>query len=244
MSSAEGGRRRTSRLLGEFMLVVVGVLAALAVDEWRGSLADRERGRQYLSRLAGDLDRTYAAITTVDARYDDIVRNGRATLAVLRGEADFPHDTTSFVLSAYIPTRSFEPQVSRATYDDLVSTGNLDLIRPHALRDSIMGYYENVEFTLFPTDFDLDRAEYRMRVRSLMPLDLQLQLQACGFDETAPCVAEPRSASRSAQELLAEPGLERALTLSMQSSSIRTFDLVLETTARLREEIRAALTND
>ena len=46
-----------SRALGEFLIIVVGVLAALAVDEWRGERESRKLESAYLARLQADIKR-------------------------------------------------------------------------------------------------------------------------------------------------------------------------------------------
>ena len=44
-----------ARWLGEFMVIVVGVLVALAVDEWRGSVAQAAEERALLVQLLDDV---------------------------------------------------------------------------------------------------------------------------------------------------------------------------------------------
>ena len=44
------------RALGEFVVIVMGVLAALAVDEWRGDYEDRRTEIDYLDRLRVDIE--------------------------------------------------------------------------------------------------------------------------------------------------------------------------------------------
>ena len=45
------------RAIGEFVIIVMGVLAALAVDEWRGEYNDRKTEVDYVNRLRVDLER-------------------------------------------------------------------------------------------------------------------------------------------------------------------------------------------
>ena len=43
------------RLAAEFVVIVIGVLVALGVDQWIDALDDRAREREYTVRLRGDL---------------------------------------------------------------------------------------------------------------------------------------------------------------------------------------------
>ena len=43
------------RWAGEFVVIVLGILAALAVDSWSKDREDRQLEREYLSRIKDDL---------------------------------------------------------------------------------------------------------------------------------------------------------------------------------------------
>lgn len=55
-------RRRSilPRLAGEFLTIVVGVLVALGVDEWRESRAELRQEAEYYRSIVEDLDRDIA----------------------------------------------------------------------------------------------------------------------------------------------------------------------------------------
>ena len=78
---------KRGRLLGEFVIVVVGVLAALWVDDWREARSDRELETHLLEGLRSDLTRDSADIASAM-----IVAEARAAgadeLLLLLGDPD------------------------------------------------------------------------------------------------------------------------------------------------------------
>ena len=60
--------RRTAwwpRAIAEFMVIVIGVLVALAVDRWNADQEDRRLEQTYLASLAADLEQASDFITEI-----------------------------------------------------------------------------------------------------------------------------------------------------------------------------------
>ena len=65
--------RPWARWAGEFVVIVIGVLVALALDQWASTRADRVSEGEYLAALIADLE--------TDARYLSEVVTPLVTLA-------------------------------------------------------------------------------------------------------------------------------------------------------------------
>jgi hypothetical protein len=129
----------------EVLLITLGILLALGIDQWRDSKADRAMEADYLSRfqqdLAADLDSLEFWI--------DVMESKRGFIASLMVE-DF--DT---LLEDQEPEEFWEsfnrsslpgmPPLSTATYDEMLSTGNLGLIRNTTIRNTLNHHYSNNE---------------------------------------------------------------------------------------------------
>jgi len=239
--------RKVGRVLAEFLLIVVGVLTALAVDQFRMSRADRGQERLYLEGLVHDLARTEESVRGSADWYARILGHGERALPVLRGEEPVPVDTISFLWSVYQASRSVEPGLSRATYDDLLNTGGLRLIRADSVRLAVVNYFHVAERLLWPSDFDRDRQPYRTAVRGLLPLSVQLATRAArpcllGAD-VDPCRSEFSGIALApvVRSVLARRELPHELTLSMQSMAIRNLAGVEERTRELRIKLEQKL---
>jgi hypothetical protein len=125
--------RLAARLTGELFVIVLGVLVALGVDGWADGQAERERERVALVTLRSDLQ----------ASVDELRRDNASTRSrseMLRwfhgfpaAEAGrFPADSLPRVLTALNITEAYYPILR--TYDALVATGSLGLIRNEAIQ--------------------------------------------------------------------------------------------------------------
>ena len=133
-----------SRLLAEFFVIVLGVLVALAVDEWRDTQADIEHESEYLASLVQDLDRDVAEYQESIEMLSGSRRAIEHVLAAISGgEAENPYPS----LSESLRTASWVnyPAWSSGTLSELVNSGSIRLIRDPELKRAILEYYERVE---------------------------------------------------------------------------------------------------
>ena len=127
------------RLAAEFFVIVVGVLVALGVDQWRDSVNDRAAEAEYLERLLVDLrqdsitissDRAQGAAKAVDL--ERLIENLRDPARVRRQPSlAWPNLSRTFA----------RPNLQTTTFDELTTTGGLVLIENKELRSRIGQHY-------------------------------------------------------------------------------------------------------
>ena len=156
-----------SRFIGEFFVIVLGVLAALAVDSWRDRQQEAALGQAYLGGLLRDL----SADSALFASTGENLRRKQASLDVLLevswGSVDIGPDSAGLLLlpSAVLGWRMPGPQV--AAYEELESTGAFRLISDPDLRSQIVLYYEDWERQL--ERLDRHRSTYPNAIYALAP---------------------------------------------------------------------------
>jgi hypothetical protein len=130
----------------EFVVIVVGVLVALWVDNWNQDRENVALEREYLLRLERDIraDSLMHAflLTSLDEKAAALEL---ITEAVAR-TAPFPSDPRPFLQALGKDGNNFGwgfPLLQSVTFEDLTDTGNLGLLRDAEMRDSIIGYYQN-----------------------------------------------------------------------------------------------------
>lgn len=131
-------------VVGETLIVVVGVLIALAVDSWRDSLRDDRTEEQYLVSLLEDLDHDFAELDRAGVQAIAHASAARTVLDVVAGRADaLPGDSLAYAVERagflYLP--AYFPY----TFNELVSTGNLRIIKDPKLRREIASYYNLID---------------------------------------------------------------------------------------------------
>lgn len=142
---------RVRRISVEFLVIVAGVLVALAVDEWNDVRRARVQESVYLERLLDDLrmdTTTFSPGSNGGAERNAKIASLTALLevaprSVLEEEAlrAVARDLAAATIGSWgsLPTM-------RITYDELISTGSLGLIRDADVRRRIAVYYQNHEF--------------------------------------------------------------------------------------------------
>jgi hypothetical protein len=137
---------RWSHVAVEFALLVAGILMALAIDGWIDARRDARMERQYLELLTRDLDRDLEALAEVLEFEERQAAAGALAFRALRERVP-PQDREAVAAALNQLTARRTLRLSRATYTDLLSTGNLRLIRNADLRDRIVTLYEANERT-------------------------------------------------------------------------------------------------
>jgi hypothetical protein len=128
----------------ELALLVTGILIALAVDSWIDGRRDAGYERQYLELLVRDLDRDLATLEeALDFEQAQVTASVVAYRALRGNVSSGQREAVAVALGQLTSRRTL--RLGRATYTDLLSTGNLRLIRNVELRDRIVRLYENNE---------------------------------------------------------------------------------------------------
>ncbi len=150
----------------DFVIVVVGVFVGLQVSNWNALQGDRAREAAYLAQLVEDLS---ADLDHID-RVANVASTRMAVIALVLDQADLtpPPATFHFRDCAFEPCSgflTFEPKAPfssdhpsaandalsdlrrfnpvRHTYDALISTGDIGLLRNGVVRRNIQVYYAN-----------------------------------------------------------------------------------------------------
>ncbi len=156
--------------------MVLSILLALAVDEWRGDVADRAAEREYLVRLVADIDANLELIERQHGNQQSQLSSARLIYPLVsRGDWE-GLDTAIVVRAAYLATPSSSPTWVSHTFRELSSTGRMVLIRSSNLRAELLSYYGYLDAEDYV--YELMSTKYRDAVRSRMDPDLQLKLRA------------------------------------------------------------------
>lgn len=178
------GEVRWRWLVGEVIVVIIGVLAALSIEQAWSNRLDREQELEYLktirSAVQGDIDFVSGYLQErLKLKMDAIEAIG----PVVRGTMPVPDDVELFLenigmgaVGAVSPTYV----ASREIFDDLVSTGNLVLIRDQRIRSQITSYYSGYDSRYHRTVARL--TEYPEFVLGILPSELRGDLNLAAME--------------------------------------------------------------
>ncbi|MEO5596812.1 MAG: hypothetical protein ABIQ97_06650 [Lysobacteraceae bacterium] len=161
----------------ELVVVVLGVFIGLQASNWNAEQADSRLGRDYVARLTHDLEDNLASVQSEIAYYGDVLNSVQQTDALLQA-AD--PDPRALVVNAYRATEIIYNAPQRATWDQIVSSGHLDLLPAGAVESGLSQYYAfDTAQDIYRMGFD---SAYRQTVRSIMPMRMQIAMRATCSD--------------------------------------------------------------
>ena len=126
--------------LGEIVLVVIGILIALQINNWNESLQEQEIYSSYLIRLRSDIELIQVTVRQKRVWEAKLIDLAQYQLDVLTGEVNSP-DPLKLAMSIEFTASVNRYEISSPTYKELNSTGRLALIENDSIRD-FLSYYD------------------------------------------------------------------------------------------------------
>ena len=177
----------------DFLIVVMGVFVGIEVANWNEARQDRQEERRYYSQLLVDLRSDLETFSQTEKLADLYDEAAQLVIDRIGGKAPPQVSPGRMAISIHRAGWVYIPYASRGTYDELVSTGSLGLLRNPELKSEIASYYG---------DFD------RIRQWDVLLRDQQSDYWA----ETAGILPRPvLRAAVSGTEPTISPGEDRAI---------------------------------
>ena len=129
--------------IGEIVLVVIGILIALQINNLNEQRKNNDLEREFLIRLRADLviDSTYYSKRILDA--ENYIRINRNFIEELYEEQQNYTDVKN--LFKKLNLHSDLLTIQNSTYQELINDGKLNLIRNRELKSTFINYYRDTE---------------------------------------------------------------------------------------------------
>ena len=128
-------------VLLDFLIVVMGVFVGIEVANWNQARQDRQEERRYYGQLLVDLRADLETFSRAEKLADLYDEAAQLVIFRLGGKAP-PHVSPGrMAISIHRAGFIYIPYTSRGTYNELVTTGNLGLLRNSPLKSEIASYY-------------------------------------------------------------------------------------------------------
>jgi len=221
----------------ELFIVVLGVFLGMQVSNWNQERTVDQQAAKFAERLKTDLREEDWAYQLQITYNREVLANAEKVASALDGTTPIPDE--SLLICAYRATQYKQRLRRRSTYDELISTGTIGLIRDQTLRDTAMRVYNMP--TIDNTVREGMQSRYREAFRMSVPNDVQRALaKQCGdhYIETGDYAAIPGSLDypcttglpeqaigEAARALRSNPNLLPALRLRIADIETRIVDL-------------------
>ncbi|MFC3880064.1 DUF6090 family protein [Algoriphagus namhaensis] len=143
--------------VGEIVLVVIGILIALSINNWQQENQNKKLEKRYLEDLRVNLKRDS---TILQGIYVEAINSSEAKNYITAHLRNRESNLDSLALSfghQWNPYKIFSPSTS--TIDEMKSNGDLKIIRDESIRKHIVDIYNTYE--LFLQDENLYRESTR-----------------------------------------------------------------------------------
>lgn len=235
----------------ELLIVVGGVFFGIQAANWNDGRIQQEEGRLIAERLIADLRRDLDSRQILVQYYQAVFESAERTVDWLNSES--VDDPSAFIIDAYRSTEYAYRPATRATYEEIISTGKLGLIPPEARQAGFIDYFR------YDNSFAMREAvrasPYRHKVRRLLPHDIQAAIrekcsdlynerfEIIGFDNSCDLDLPSDRLTRVAAALHSDPEMlpELRLHFSILNATMPNFrgEVVnLETTIKALEAAR------
>jgi hypothetical protein len=161
--------------IGEIVLVVIGILIALQVNNWNQNRIAKKEAQNYHERLIEDL-LSEASILKERLDYYILVQDHAKKIV---SDLTKQHSVLGeeFIINVYQASQQWKYRNVRDTYDELISTGNIKLIPNQFLRKRIGSYYDETDVYIIVWYAETG---YRELARRHIPFEVQKKIQqAC-----------------------------------------------------------------
>ncbi len=128
--------------IGEIILVVIGILIALGINNWNSQNKAKKTETEYYCRIIEDFD---IDLENIDQRYtksEEQIEIGKRLIIDLHSQKK----DRNYLMNAYLKvvrTDFFIP--SKAAFDDIKSSGNLNVLSNIKVKNSLIRYYNELD---------------------------------------------------------------------------------------------------
>lgn len=147
----------TRYAVGEIILVVIGILIALSINNWQKEKQNIKLEKRYIEDLINDLKKDSINLSQL-YKEANLVADAKDSIYKVLNEPDDQLDSLpKYFQRQWEPYRIFSP--SKSTIDEMKSSSHLEIIRNETLRKQIVSIYYKYE--LFLQDEELYREATR-----------------------------------------------------------------------------------
>lgn len=221
----------------ELVIVIVGVFIGVQASNWNEDRVEDQQAAVFTARLKADLRQEDWYYQMMFDYHRQVLANANRAAQALEGKTSLSDE--ALLVAAYRATQYKQGARRRSTYDELISTGRIGLIRDQALRNTAMSLYNLAMFDNLVQEGLHSR--YREAFRMTLPNEVQRALaHQCGdrvydvgdyahLDQVLdfPCRTglPPETLAASVRALRANPDLLPALRLRIADLETRLADM-------------------
>ncbi|MBO3116109.1 hypothetical protein J4050_05085 [Winogradskyella sp. DF17] len=124
--------------IGEIILVVIGILIALQINNWNQDRLNTKIETETLINLKQDLDSALVQLNNKIFQNHTYRTYDSIAMELIQSKRTVSNDSMYKLLMTHIYTPTFDPEVG--TLNEIISTGKMDIIKSKGLRSHISSW--------------------------------------------------------------------------------------------------------
>lgn len=176
---SEGKTRKYLKYaLGEIVLVMIGILLALQVNNWNQNRQNHNLEYQYYERLLDDVREERLILEATFNYSKQVTKHAKNAIAVFENSVNANPDPLTNLIDMYQASQLLDPFSASSTYKELIASGQINLIQDDFLKTALIRYYD-----INWSESGVAKLEntYRKNLRGKMPDDIQSLIRLkCG----------------------------------------------------------------
>lgn len=207
---------------GEIILVVIGILIALSINNWNQNRLDRNLESQYYKRVLEDVKEEKLILEATINYSSQVIGHAKEAVAVFENSPDANPDPVQNLIDIYQASQLQDSYSASSTYKELIASGQINLIQNEALKTALVRFYE-VEWTESGI-FKLENT-YRMNLRGKMPDEIQTIIRSNCNDIYVKSRSNYLTALPDACEITLDPIVARSVVKELRQDESLKKDL-------------------
>ena len=131
--------------IGEIVLVVIGILIALQINNWNESSKEKKVEQMYLKNILSDLKDQNASIDLQMEREQEYFEAAGYIIKAYQQINSLVIDSTFNKIAAILTARKTFI-ITDPTYTDLISSGNINILKSIEYKNKLIKYYQELEY--------------------------------------------------------------------------------------------------
>ncbi len=166
----------------DFFIVIVGVFIGTNVTNWNDGRISHERSQEYSERLQNDLRVEYEYAVSLQEYFRDAKEASTIAFDGLSRPGEI--DDRTILINIFRASQFQWYERRNATFNELVSSGELNLILDPVLRETAVKFYSNSTNVFEINISNAHKSEFRQLVDEIIDPDVRSILQTeCGDKE-------------------------------------------------------------
>jgi len=143
--------------IGEIILVVIGILIALQINNWNEERKQRNLEMDYYCQLFEDVSQDAVQVNYQIEKSEERLNSANTMLQMLQSD----HPTYEKVMHEALGTLSLITYTLRpniTAFEDLKSSGNLNILKDNTIKTKVTDYYSKLDGMIDVADVNADGA--------------------------------------------------------------------------------------